>query len=181
MDTVREQAPATIAALRALGVQRTVMLTGDNPEVARSVAAKVGIDEHHANLLPEEKVAVIDRLKAEYGAVMMIGDGVNDAPALAHASVGVAMGAAGSDIALESAHCVLMGDDLRKVPYALALSRRALRTVAVNLAFSAAVIAVLVGSVFVFGISLPLGIVGHEGSTVIVCLNGLRLLRNAAA
>ena len=181
MDTVREQAPATIAALRRLGVQRTVMLTGDNPKVASSVAAKVGVDEHHANLLPEEKVAVIDRLKAEYGAVMMVGDGVNDAPALAHASVGVAMGAAGSDIALESAHCVLMGDDLRKVPYALALSRRALRTVAVNLAFSAAVIAVLVGSVFVFGISLPLGIVGHEGSTVIVCLNGLRLLRNAAA
>ncbi len=179
MDTVREQAAGTVATLRAMGIERTVMLTGDNPHVAGTVAAQAGIDEYHANMLPEDKVRLIGELQAKYGAVMMIGDGVNDAPALANASVGVAMGAAGSDLALESAHCVLMSDDLRKVPYALALSRRALRTVVVNLVFSGAVILLLVASAFLFDLPLPLGILGHEGSTVIVCANGLRLLRPA--
>ena len=178
MDTVRENAAACVSSLGRLGVERTVMLTGDNAEVARTVAGQVGIDEYHAGLLPEEKVQILEDLKARYGAVMMVGDGVNDAPALAHASVGVAMGAAGSDLALETAHCVLMSDDLRKITYALALSRRALRTVTVNLAFSAVVILVLIGSTFLLSIPLPLGILGHEGSTVIVCVNGLRLLRS---
>ena len=178
MDTVRVNAAECISSLRALGIARTVMLTGDNVEVARTVAAQVGIDEYHAGLLPEEKVQILEDLKARYGAVLMVGDGVNDAPALAHASVGMAMGAAGSDLALETAHCVLMGDDLRKIAYALALSRRALRTVTANLAFSAAVILLLIGSTFLLSIPLPLGILGHEGSTVIVCLNGLRLLRS---
>ena len=109
---------------------------------------RAGIDEFHANLLPEEKVARLADVRERCGEVMMIGDGINDAPALANASVGVAMGAAGSDVALESAHCVLMGDDLRKVVYALDLSRRAVRTVRWNLAFSFAVILALIGSVF---------------------------------
>ncbi len=177
-DTIRDEAAGTIAELRGLGIKRTVMLTGDNVHVAESVARQVGIDEYHASLLPEEKVRLLDDIQRRYGATMMIGDGVNDAPALAHASVGLAMGAAGSDLALETAHCVLMSDDLRKVAYALALSRRARRTVAVNLAFSAAVILLLLSGVFFVDLPLTLGIAGHEGSTVIVCVNGLRLLRS---
>ena len=176
-DTVRDSLPEVVRALRALGIQRTVMLTGDNAQVAAAVAAQAGIDEYYANLLPEEKVARLADVRARYGEVMMIGDGINDAPALASASVGVAMGAAGTDVALESAHCVLMGDDLRKVVYALDLSRRAVRTVRWNLAFSFAVILALIGSVFSFHLPLPLGVVGHEGSTILVCANGLRLLR----
>jgi Cd2+/Zn2+-exporting ATPase len=176
-DTVRDHAAEAVRDLKALGVTRTVMLTGDNPHVAHAVAARAGIDEFHASLLPEEKVARVAQIRDAHGEVMMVGDGVNDAPALANASVGVAMGAAGSDVALESAHCVLMGEDLRNVGYALDLSRRAVRTVWWNLAFSLAVIAVLIGSVFIGGLTLPFGVVGHEGSTLIVCANGLRLLR----
>src|SRR6476660_7276757 len=134
-DTVRAGVPETIRRFKALGITRTVMLTGDNPTVARSVAAHAGVDEVHASLLPEDKVRLLGEIRAAHGPVMMIGDGVNDAPALASASVGVAMGAAGTDLALESAHCVLMGDDLGKVVYALSLSRRAVRTVVANLAF----------------------------------------------
>jgi Zn2+/Cd2+-exporting ATPase len=175
-DTIRPQTSTTVTALRRLGIERTVMLTGDNAHVARAVAEQAGIDEFHASLLPEDKVRIVAELKERYGAVMMIGDGINDAPALANASVGVAMGAAGSDLALETAHCVLMSDDLEKVAYAVALSRRTLRTVIVNLSFSAAVIVALLAATFAANIPLPLGILGHEGSTVIVCLNGLRLL-----
>jgi len=180
-DTMRDGAPDTIERFKALGVERTVMLTGDNATVAATIAQRAGIDEFHAGLLPEDKVRLLRNLRRVYGPVMMIGDGVNDAPALANASVGVAMGAAGTDIALESAHCVLMGDDLAKVAYALALSRRAVRTVLVNLAFSGAVIIGLIATLFTTGIPLPLGVVGHEGSTLIVCANGLRLLRTPRA
>ena len=176
-DTMRADVPDTIRRFKALGITRTVMLTGDNETVARTVAERAGIDEVHASLLPEDKVRLLREIRATHGPVMMIGDGVNDAPALANASVGVAMGAAGTDLALESAHCVLMGDDLGKVAYALALSRRAVRIVVANLAFSAAVILVLITALFTVGIPLPLGVVGHEGSTLIVCANGLRLLR----
>ena len=118
-DTMRDTVPAAIRQFKALGITRTVMLTGDNPTVARAIAERAGIDEFHASLLPEDKVRLLRDIRATDGAVMMIGDGVNDAPALANASVGVAMGAAGTDLALESAHCVLMGDDLGKVAYAL--------------------------------------------------------------
>jgi len=176
-DTMRDTVPGAIRQFKALGITRTVMLTGDNPTVARAIAKRAGIDEFHASLLPEDKVRLLRDIRATDGAVMMIGDGVNDAPALANASVGVAMGAAGTDLALESAHCVLMGDDLGKVAYALALSRRAVRTVMVNLACSAAVIVVLISALFTLGIPMPLGVVGHEGSTLLVCANGLRLLR----
>jgi Cd2+/Zn2+-exporting ATPase len=154
------------------------MLTGDNEHVARTIAQAAGIDEYHASLLPEEKVRRVRELQARYGAVMMLGDGVNDAPALANASVGVAMGGAGTDVTLESAHCVLMGDDLSRIVSARALSRRAVRTVAVNLGFSALVIVALITAAFSIALPLPVGVLGHEGSTVLVCLNGLRLLRS---
>ncbi len=179
-DTIRPVAPAVIAQLKRLGVVRTVMLTGDSPRVAEAIAAEVGIDEVYAGLLPEEKLAVVRRLMTE-GAVAMVGDGVNDAPALATATLGVAMGAAGTDVALETADVVLMADDLTKLPYAVSLSRRARRTIRQNLAFSLTVIAVLVASALSIGIPLPLGVVGHEGSTVLVVLNGLRLLRSREA
>jgi Zn2+/Cd2+-exporting ATPase len=178
MDTIRPGVAEAVQGLRRLGITRTVMLTGDNAQVAGAIAAQAGIDEFHADLLPEEKVRIVRELQARGEAVLMVGDGVNDAPALAHASVGMAMGAAGTDVTLESAHCVLMGDELSRVVTARALSRRAVRTVRVNLAFSAAVIVVLIVASFAAALPLPLGVLGHEGSTVIVVLNGLRLLRS---
>lgn len=178
-DTMRPGVPEVVQRLRGLGITRTVMLTGDNEEVARTIAAQAGIDEYQASLLPEEKVRCLRELQARHGAVMMVGDGVNDAPALANASVGVAMGGAGTDVTLESAHCVLMGDDLSRIVDARALSRRAVRTVAANLAFSVLVIVALITAAFTVALPLPVGVLGHEGSTVLVCLNGLRLLRSS--
>jgi Cd2+/Zn2+-exporting ATPase len=175
-DTVRPSARGVIAALKAEGITRIVMLTGDNQRVADAIGAELGIEEVYADLLPEEKLRLIEELQAD-GPVTMVGDGVNDAPALATASIGVAMGGAGTDVALETADVVLMADDLGKLPYAVSLSRRTRRTIRQNLAFSLGVIVVLVTATLTRGIPLPLGVVGHEGSTVIVVLNGLRLLR----
>ena len=174
-DQVRAEAPRVIAQLKQLGVKRVVMLTGDGSRVAAAVAKKCGVDEVHADLLPQDKVRVIARLK-EGGRTAMIGDGVNDAPALVTADVGVAMGAAGTDVAMETADIVLMSDALDGVPFTLALSRRTRRVVYQNLTFALAVIVVLIISALGFRLPLPLGVVGHEGSTVLVCLNGLRLL-----
>jgi Cd2+/Zn2+-exporting ATPase len=175
-DTVRPSARGVIAALKAEGITRIVMLTGDNQRVADAIGAELGIDEVYADLLPEEKLRLIEELQAD-GPVTMVGDGVNDAPALATATIGVAMGGAGTDVALETADVVLMADDLTKLPYAIDLSRRTRRTIRQNLGFSLAVIGTLVVATLTRGIPLPLGVVGHEGSTVIVVLNGLRLLR----
>ena len=176
-DTVRPEAPAAVAALRALGVEKIVMLTGDNHRAARAIGAAAGVDDVRAELLPEEKVEAIRGLLREYGdTVAMVGDGVNDAPALATASVGIAMGAGGSDVALETADVVLMASDLARLPYALGLGRRAMRVVKQNIIFALAVIVTLIASALLNIVSLPLGVVGHEGSTVIVVLNGLRLL-----
>jgi Cd2+/Zn2+-exporting ATPase len=174
-DQVRPEAPAIVQRLRDLGVKRVVMITGDGPRVAAAVAKKCGIDEVHANLLPQDKVRVITRLK-ETGRTAMIGDGINDAPALATADVGIAMGAAGTDVAMETADVVLMSDALEGIPFTLALSRRTRRVVYQNLTFALAVIVVLIISALGLQLPLPLGVVGHEGSTVLVCLNGLRLL-----
>ncbi len=176
-DTARPAAAAVIAALKVLGIKRTVMLTGDNARVAAAIASQLGIDEVHPDLLPEQKLDVVRDLLRQ-GTVAMVGDGVNDAPALATATLGIAMGGAGTDVALETADVVLMADDLTQLPYAIALSRRARRTIRQNLAFALLVIAVLVTAALTIGIPLPLGVVGHEGSTVIVVLNGLRLLRS---
>jgi Zn2+/Cd2+-exporting ATPase len=174
-DKVRQEAPAIVARLRQLGVKRIVMLTGDGKRVAEAVAKACGVDECHADLLPQDKVRVIQKLK-ESGKVAMIGDGVNDAPALATSDVGVAMGAAGTDVAMETADVVLMSDALDGIPYTLALSRRTKTVVFQNLTFALAVIVVLIISALGLHLPLPLGVVGHEGSTVLVCLNGLRLL-----
>jgi Cd2+/Zn2+-exporting ATPase len=175
-DTLRPGAAEMVAELRALGVEQIVMLTGDNERVARRIAAEVGIDEVQAELLPEEKVTTIEELVSRYENVAMVGDGVNDAPALATATLGIAMGAAGTDVALETADVVLMGDDIGKIPYVLGLGRKTRRTLTVNLAIAFGAIALMVGTILLRGIPLPLAVVGHEGSTVLVSLNGLRLL-----
>ncbi len=176
-DTPRPAAKSTLAALRAAGVRRIVMVTGDNPHVARAVAAEVGIapDDVFAGLMPADKVGVVEQLETER-RVAFVGDGVNDAPALAAASLGIAMGAGGSDVALETADVVLMGDQIERLGYVFALGRAARRIVKQNIVFSVGVIVVLVLATLLVGIPLPLGVVGHEGSTVIVVLNGLRLL-----
>lgn len=175
-DVIRPDAAEIVAELKRLGVAKVVMLTGDNERVAAEIAARAGVDEFHAGLLPADKVRLIKQLREKYGFTAMVGDGVNDAPALAAADLGIAMGGAGTDVALETADVVLMGDDLRHLPYAIGLARKAKRVVWQNLAFSLAVIVLLVVAAFGADLPLPLGVVGHEGSTVLVVLNGLRLL-----
>jgi len=175
-DTVRPGAAEMIERLRDLGIGHVVMLTGDNERVAERIAEEVGIDEVQAELLPEEKVATVEDLVERHEGVAMVGDGVNDAPALATADLGVAMGGAGTDVALETADVVLMGDDIGKVPYVVGLGRKTRRTLAVNLAIAFGAIALMVGTILLRGIPLPLAVIGHEGSTVVVSLNGLRLL-----
>lgn len=175
-DELRPGTREMVEKLKSQGIKRVVMLTGDNESVAQGIARQVGIDEVHAQLLPQEKAAVIDKLRASVGPVAMVGDGVNDAPALAKATVGVAMGAAGTDVALETADVVLMTHDLAKLNHALTLSRRTKRIMYQNLLFALGVIGVLVGWVLLRGLILAVGVVGHEGSTVLVIFNSLRLL-----
>lgn len=175
-DRIRPQAKQAIARLRKLGIT-VAMLTGDQRRTAQAIADEAGIDLVFAELLPEDKVTRIKELKEKYGKVTMVGDGVNDAPALATATVGIAMGAAGSDAALETADLVLMNDDIDKISMAVELGRRTRRIVKQNIVFAISVIALLILSNFAQGIALPLGVVGHEGSTILVILNGLRLLR----
>lgn len=174
MDTPRSDARAAIEDLHALGVNTIVMLSGDNQRVATAVAAEVGIDQARGGLLPSDKVDAINEL-ASSGGVAMIGDGVNDAPALAAANVGVAMGAAGSDVALETADIALMADRLDHLPLAVGLARRASRTIKQNLFFSLAVVAVLI-PMTVLGVGISIAVIAHEGSTVVVVANALLLL-----
>jgi Zn2+/Cd2+-exporting ATPase len=176
-DVIRPDAPAVVQALKRLGIARTMILTGDNELAAQAIAREVGIDDWRAGLLPEQKLDVIKELEEAGHTVAMVGDGVNDAPALATATVGVAMGAAGTDVALETADVVLMADDLKRLPYAIELSRRARKTIRQNIAFALTVIVVLVIFTLAGQVPLPVGVIGHEGSTIIVVLNGLRLLR----
>jgi len=182
-DRVRANAAAVVRALREAGIERTALLSGDSMPTVRAIGGQTGIDELHGELLPEDKVRVIGELETRHGAAAMVGDGVNDAPALARATVGIAMGGIGSDAAMESADVVLMGDDLTALPYAISLAQRARRVVFQNLVIACGVMAVLVTWVFLgqhtpFGaLKLPVAVSGHEGSTVVVILNGLRLLR----
>jgi Cd2+/Zn2+-exporting ATPase len=174
-DPPRPDAAAALAALKELGIASTLILTGDHERVARAVAERVGADDVRFGLLPDEKVIELRRLMNAGHCLAMVGDGVNDAPALAAAHVGIAMGGAGTDVALEVADVVLIRDDLRALAFAVWLSRLARRRVRQNLLFAFGVIGGLVLSTF-FGLPLWLGVVGHEGSTLLVVLNGLRLL-----
>ncbi len=176
-DQPRPGVREALDSLRGMGVEKIVMITGDHSRTAQAVSDLVGTDRVHAKLLPEEKSSVLKSLREEFGPVAMVGDGVNDAPALAAADVGIALGAAGTDVALETADVVVMGDDLDGIPYARELSLRARRVVIQNLVFSSAVILILVVLALRGSISLPAGVVGHEGSTIVVIANGLRLLR----
>jgi len=175
-DQVRPDAPAVVQELKSLGIKKVVMLTGDNQRTAQAIASQVGVDEYYADLLPEDKVRIVNELKETYHSVAMVGDGVNDAPALAGATIGMAMGAAGTDVALETADVVLMGDDLRNISYVIDLSRQTRKTLVVNLAFALTMIVIMIAAIFTVGLSLPLAVLGHEGGTVLVSLNGLRLL-----
>ncbi|TGD41693.1 heavy metal translocating P-type ATPase [Pseudotabrizicola sediminis] len=174
MDQPRPEAASVIARLRRIGITRMIMISGDNQRVVDAVARTVGLDEAVGNLMPEDKVAEIKRLRAE-NPVAMVGDGVNDAPAMAHATVGIAMGAAGSDVALETADVALMGDDLGRLPFAIGLSRATSRIIRQNLWISLGMVAVLVPATL-FGLQLGAAVVFHEGSTLLVVANALRLL-----
>jgi len=177
MDVARSEARETLEALKRLGIGRMVMLTGDNQQVADAIAAEIGITDPLGNLLPEDKVAAIDRLRDELGWVGMVGDGVNDAPAMAKSTIGIAMGAAGSDVALETADVALMADKLDNLPFAIGLSRKARRIIKQNLVISLGMVAVLVPLTVMGTVAIGPAVVGHEGSTVLVVLNALRLLR----
>ncbi|MFD8782990.1 heavy metal translocating P-type ATPase [Kitasatospora sp. NPDC059599] len=179
-DRLRPDAAATVAGLTRLTGRAPVLLTGDNPGAAARVAAEVGIAEVRAGLLPREKVAAVREQETAGRKVLVVGDGVNDAPALAAAHTGVAMGRAGSDLALETADAIVVRDELATVPAVVALSRRARSLVVQNLVIASVFISVLVVWDLTATLPLPLGVLGHEGSTVLVGLNGLRLLREAA-
>lgn len=174
-DRLRPEAARTIAKLKELGVRDIVLLTGDHERVAQAIAKELGVDEVRAGLLPDGKVTELTRLTKHGRYVAMIGDGVNDAPALATADVGIAMGGAGTDVALEVADVVLMRDDLKGLPLAVWISRMARKRVRQNMVFAFVMIAILVLSTF-FELPLWIGVLGHEGSTVLVVLNGLRML-----
>lgn len=175
MDVPRPEASTVIRQLTGLGIGNTVMLSGDNQRVADAVAAEVGVAYARGDLMPEDKVAEIALLRERYGRVGMVGDGVNDAPAMAGASVGIAMGAAGSDVALETADVALMADDLKALPFAVNLSRRSSRIIKQNLWASLGIVAILIPAT-IFGLGIGPAVLIHEGSTLIVVANALRLL-----
>ncbi len=176
-DTVRPSAAPTCLALHRSGL-RLAMLTGDGRAAAAAVATAVGLDEVRAELMPAEKLAIIKEFQTAVGPVMMVGDGVNDAPALATAEVGVAMGGIGSDVALETADVVLTTDDLARLPLLVTLSKRAVRTVHQNLVVAISVIVMMSLLVLLTEqVRMPVAVLAHEGGTVLVVLNGLRLLR----
>jgi Cd2+/Zn2+-exporting ATPase len=175
-DTPRPHAAAVIASLHAMGIRPCVMLTGDRTAVAEPIARALGIDEVRAELMPQDKLRLIESLQAEYGPMAMIGDGVNDAPALATAAVGIAMGGAGTDVAIETADVALMADDLRKLPDAIALARFSRKIIRQNLFIALGVIALLAPAAAMGFAYLGVAVLFHEGSTVVVVLNSMRLL-----
>jgi Zn2+/Cd2+-exporting ATPase len=176
-DRPRAGVGELVAQLRRLGIGPIVMLTGDNRGVGEAVGREVGVDEVHADLMPEDKLTLIRTLRERHGDVVMVGDGVNDAPALAHASVGIAMGGAGTAVALETADVALMADDLGRLPFAIGLSRQARAIIRQNLFIALGVIAFLIIATVTGFVGLGLAVAVHEGSTLVVIANALRLLR----
>ncbi len=176
MDTPREEAKKTLEALKQIGIRRMVMLTGDNQKVAEAVARQIGISDTQGGLLPEQKVETIKEIRRQENKLAMVGDGVNDAPAMANSTVGIAMGAAGSDVALETADIALMGDKLNLLPFAIGLSRKAKGIIKQNLCISLGVVALLIPLTILGIASIGPAVIAHEGSTLIVVFNALRLL-----
>jgi Cd2+/Zn2+-exporting ATPase len=177
-DEVRPEAQGVVARLHALGVRPIVMLTGDSPETAQIVGRRIGVDEVRARLLPEDKVHAVRALRELHGSVAMLGDGVNDAPALAEATVGLAMGAAGSPATIETADIALMADDLTKLPYAVRLARRARRTIRFNIALALGLKVILAVGAVLGVVSLAIAVlVGDMGGSLTVTVNALRLAR----
>jgi Cd2+/Zn2+-exporting ATPase len=177
-DRPRTTAKVAVELLRSQGVTSVVMLTGDSRATANAIAAEIGVDEVRAELLPEDKVVAVEELRRKYGVVAMVGDGVNDAPALAAADVGIAMGAAGSDAALETADVALMADELLKIPYMFRLSRATVRNIKANLAISIVMKAAFVVAAVAGVATLWMAVVADTGASVIVIANALRLLRS---
>ncbi len=175
-DVVRKDAKALVADLRRLGVRRLVMLTGDNERAAAAISAELGLDGHYAELLPEDKVRVLSELQANYGRTAMVGDGVNDAPALASADLGIAVGGAGSDVAIETADVVLMSAELGRLAYAIGLSRATVANMKQNIGFALLVAGLLLAGVLVKTVNLSFGMLVHEASVLLVIINAVRLL-----
>lgn len=176
-DVARPQVKEILTRLRQLGIQQLIMLTGDNTSVAQRIAQEVGVTDVYAELMPEDKLTAIQQLQREHGDVAMIGDGVNDAPAMATATVGIAMGGAGTAVALETADIALMADDLSKLPFAVGLSRASRAIIQQNLGISLGIIGLLIITSVAGLVQLSGAVILHEGSTIIVVLNALRLLR----
>ncbi|AJK70182.1 heavy metal translocating P-type ATPase [Corynebacterium marinum] len=175
-DTIRDDAPAAIRSLHDKGV-RVIMATGDAQRVARNVAAELGVDEVRAELMPEDKLTIVKDLQAQGRTVAMIGDGVNDTPALAQADIGIAMGAAGSPAAIETADIALMADKLPRLPYALGLAQRTVRTMRINIAIALATVAILLAGVLLGGVTMSIGMLVHEASVLLVIAIAMLLLR----
>lgn len=177
-DQIREDAPRMIASLHDAGVDKVVMLTGDTQLVAEAIGKATGIDEIHASLLPEDKLDAVAAMQRDGHTVAMVGDGVNDAPALATANIGVAMGAAGSAVAVETADIALMGDNLMKLPESVSLAKRTVNVMRQNIVIALATVVALLVGVFAGGVTMSVGMLVHEGSVLVVILNAMRLMRN---
>lgn len=175
-DQARPEAKGMVDRLRSMGIA-VVMLTGDNAVTARAFAADLGIDEVQADLRPEEKIRAIKALKERYGAVAMVGDGINDAPALASATVGIAMGTIGTDAAIEAADVALMADDLTKVPEAIAFGRKAVGVGNQNIVFSLIVLAIMIPAALLGVLSVAVAVILHEASELLAVGNGLRVVK----
>ncbi|MGB4304081.1 MAG: cation-translocating P-type ATPase [Syntrophomonadaceae bacterium] len=176
-DTIRKDAVTLIQRLKAIGVKKVVMLTGDNPRAAAAISRKLGLDDYYAELLPEDKVRILEELQQDYGTSAMVGDGVNDAPALASADLGIAIGGAGTDVAMETADMVLMSDEIKKLSYAIGLSRATVRNMKQNIYFAVAVVFILLAGVLAHLVYLSSGMLIHILSVLAVIINAIRLLR----